>query len=92
VKTDANDILRQRGRDGLRQAIDNAPAETIAPAERPAHLNSEESKKLPPGPQPLTPQLEYFDVGNEEGKIPPREWLLGTTFSAKLIGVIEDGE
>ena len=43
-------------------------------------------------PQSPTPQLEIFDVGDEDGNIPPREWLLGTTFCRRnLSGLISAG-
>jgi hypothetical protein len=46
----------------------------------------------PPGPQSTTPQLEVFDVGDEDGKIPPRQWLLGTTFCRRVLsGLISAG-
>jgi hypothetical protein len=49
-------------------------------------------KPPPPGPQSQTPQLEVFDVGNEDGNIPPRQWLLGTTFCRRnLSGLISAG-
>ena len=38
------------------------------------------------------PQLEVFDVGDEDGNIPPREWLLGTTFCrCNLSGLVSAG-
>jgi hypothetical protein len=46
----------------------------------------------PPGEELPTPQLEIFDVGDEDGNIPPREWLLGTTFCRSyLSGLISAG-
>ena len=37
-------------------------------------------------------QLETFDVGNEDGNIPPRQWLLGTTYCrGYLSGLISAG-
>jgi hypothetical protein len=45
-----------------------------------------------PEPQSPTTQLEVFDVGDEDGKIPPRQWLLGTTFCrGNLSGLISAG-
>lgn len=39
-----------------------------------------------------TPRLELFDVGDEDGNIPPREWLLGTTYCrGNLSGLISAG-
>jgi hypothetical protein len=38
------------------------------------------------------PRLELFDVGDEDGNIPPRQWLLGTTFCrGNLSGLISAG-
>jgi RecA-family ATPase len=38
------------------------------------------------------PRLELFDVGDEDGNIPPREWLLGTTYCrGNLSGLISAG-
>ncbi len=37
-------------------------------------------------------ELEIFDVGDEDGKIEPREWLLGTTYCRRnLSGLISAG-
>jgi RecA-family ATPase len=39
-----------------------------------------------------TPRLELFDVGDEDGNISPREWLLGTTYCrGNLSGLISAG-
>jgi hypothetical protein len=39
-----------------------------------------------------TPRLELFDVGDEDGNIPPRQWLLGATFCRRnLSGLISAG-
>ena len=39
-----------------------------------------------------TPRLELFDVGDEDGNIPPRQWLLGATFCrGNLSGLISAG-
>jgi hypothetical protein len=52
----------------------------------------DEAAAPPPGPQSPTPQLEIFDVGDEDGNIPPRQWLLGTTFCRRnLSGLISAG-
>ena len=50
MKTDANDILRARGRDGLREAIDNAPAEKIAPTSQQPEALLINGAKIEPKP------------------------------------------
>jgi RecA-family ATPase len=48
--------------------------------------SAEEEPKAP------TPQLEVFDVGDEDGNISPRQWLLGATFCRRnLSGLISAG-
>ena len=43
-------------------------------------------------PKAPTPRLELFDVGDEDGNIPPREWLLGATYCrGNLSGLISAG-
>jgi hypothetical protein len=37
------------------------------------------------------PELEIFDVGDEDGEIPPREWLLGISLCRKILSAIIAG-
>lgn len=89
---DANEILRKNGVDALRAAFDEAPA--LAPAmsslERPNGRSGTASPIVARAPQ--TPEIDVFDVGDEDGNIPPREWLLGNTFCRGFLsGLIAAG-
>jgi hypothetical protein len=74
-------------------AFDKSVAETAA-KEKAKRANGAAGQETHQGAQPQspTPQLEFFDVGDEDGNIPPRHWLLGTTFCrGNLSGLISAG-
>jgi Bifunctional DNA primase/polymerase, N-terminal len=51
-----------------------------------------DATRPPPPANSAQPKLEIFDVGNEDGNIPPRQWLLGTTYCrGYLSGLISAG-
>ena len=67
MKTDANDILRARGADGLREAIEAMPAEPVVTTANPTRSNGADS---PDGP---LPKLVPIDLC---GAVLPRGWTV----------------
>jgi hypothetical protein len=102
VKEDANSIHVEHGVDALRSRFDVAAVQNghagdsgavestekrrSAKAPRPANDHEDQLEALPP------PALDIFDVGDEDGILPPRGWLLGNSFCRKVLsGLIAAG-
>lgn len=105
LKGDVSDWLDRGGgsAEALYELAERMPlwSPGIEPADEPAQRNKSNGAEphdrgAPPigdaVDEPALPQLELFDVGDEDGKIEPREWLLGTTFCRRnLSGLISAG-